>query len=175
MKCSKKIHSAVPREAFSVKSYLFIIISVPGRKFALIMGIPKREKKQDGDKELSIRSLIILSSNVCVCVCVCLSVCLCGVLPAQLCPIICHPMDCSPPGCSVRGILQARTLEWVAISFSRGASPPRDRTSSGGFFTTAPPGKSGFKWCHLIRYSLSLWVSFCFAISFVSFLFRFHI
>ena len=37
-------------------------------------------------------------------------------------------MDCSPPVSSVRGILQARTLEWVAISFSRGSSRPRDRT-----------------------------------------------
>ena len=36
----------------------------------------------------------------------------------QLCPTLCDPMDCSPPGFSVHGILQARTLEWVAISFS---------------------------------------------------------
>ena len=40
----------------------------------------------------------------------------------------CDPMDCSPPGSSIHGILQARTLEWVAISFSRGSSQPRDRT-----------------------------------------------
>ena len=37
-------------------------------------------------------------------------------------------MDCSSPGSSVHGILQARILEWVAISFSRGTSQPRDRT-----------------------------------------------
>ena len=37
----------------------------------------------------------------------------------QSCPTLCDPMDCSPPGFSVHGILQARTLEWVAISFSR--------------------------------------------------------
>ena len=43
-------------------------------------------------------------------------------------PTLCHPVDCSPPGSSVRGILQARTLEWVAIPFSRGSSRPRDRT-----------------------------------------------
>ena len=36
----------------------------------------------------------------------------------QLCPTLCDPKDCSPPGSSVRGILQARILEWVAISFS---------------------------------------------------------
>ena len=37
---------------------------------------------------------------------------------AQSCPTLFDPMDCSPPGCSVHGIVQARTLEWVAISFS---------------------------------------------------------
>ena len=47
---------------------------------------------------------------------------------AQLCPNLCDPMDCSPPGSSVHGIFQARVLEWVAISFSRGSSWPRDRT-----------------------------------------------
>ena len=39
-----------------------------------------------------------------------------------------HPLDCSPPGSSVHGILQARILEWVAISFSRGSSQSRDLT-----------------------------------------------
>ena len=38
---------------------------------------------------------------------------------AQSCPTLCNPMDCSLPGSSVRGIFQARLLEWVAISFSR--------------------------------------------------------
>ena len=47
---------------------------------------------------------------------------------AQSCPTLCDPMDCSPPGSSVHGILQARILEWVAISFSRGSSWSRDRT-----------------------------------------------
>ena len=41
---------------------------------------------------------------------------------AQLYPTLCNPVDCSLPGFSVRGILQARILEWVAISFSRGSS-----------------------------------------------------
>ena len=41
----------------------------------------------------------------------------------QSCPTLCDPMDCSPPGSSVHGILQARILEWVAISFSRGIFP----------------------------------------------------
>ena len=47
---------------------------------------------------------------------------------AQSCPTLCDPVDGSPPGSFVYGILQARILEWVAISFSRGSSWPRDRT-----------------------------------------------
>ena len=47
---------------------------------------------------------------------------------AQLWLTLWDPMDCSPPGFSVRGILQARILEQVAISSSRGSSRPRDRT-----------------------------------------------
>ena len=49
---------------------------------------------------------------------------------AQLCPTLCNPMDCSPPSSSVRGILRARRLEWVAISSSRGSSRPRNQTRS---------------------------------------------
>ena len=49
-------------------------------------------------------------------------------LVAQLCPTVCHPMDCGPPGSSVQGILQARILEWVAIPFSKGYSWPRDQS-----------------------------------------------
>ena len=50
------------------------------------------------------------------------------VLITQLCPILFDPMDCSPPGSSMHGILQARILEWVATPFSRGSSWPRDQT-----------------------------------------------
>ena len=49
-------------------------------------------------------------------------------LVAQSCLALCDPLDCSPPGSSVCGILQARILEWVAISYSRGSSWPRERT-----------------------------------------------
>ena len=60
---------------------------------------------------------------------------------------LCDLMDYSPPGSSVYGISQARILEWVAISFSRGSSGSRDQATSpalaGGFFTVAPPRKSG--------------------------------
>ena len=53
--------------------------------------------------------------------------CVCAKL-FQFCLTLCNPMDCSPPGSSVHGILQARTLEWVAMPFSRGSSPPRSQT-----------------------------------------------
>ena len=60
-------------------------------------------------------------------------------MSTQSCPAVCNSMNCSPPGCSVHGIFQARILEWVAISFSRGSSWPRDWTQvscmAGGFFT----------------------------------------
>ena len=56
----------------------------------------------------------------------CLSVYVC-VLVAKSRLTLCDPMDCGPPGSSVHGILQARILEWVAISFSRGSSQLRDQ------------------------------------------------
>ena len=49
-------------------------------------------------------------------------------LAAQSCPTLYNPMDCSPPGSSVHEIFQARILEWVAVSFSRGSSQPKDQT-----------------------------------------------
>ena len=59
--------------------------------------------------------------------------------------LFCNLMDCSPPGYSVRGILQAGKLEWVAISSSRGSSWPRDWPHilciAGRFFTGEPQGK----------------------------------
>ena len=50
------------------------------------------------------------------------------VLVTQSCPTLCDPIHYSPPGSSVYGDFQARILEWVAISFSRRSSQPRDRT-----------------------------------------------
>ena len=49
-------------------------------------------------------------------------------LIAQSCPTLCDTMDYSLPGFSVQGILQARTLEWISIPFSRGSFKPRDQT-----------------------------------------------
>ena len=61
------------------------------------------------------------------------------VLATQSCPTLCDPMDCSLPGSLAHGILQARTLEWVVIPFSRGFSWPRDQIQvshiAGRFFT----------------------------------------
>ena len=65
-------------------------------------------------------------TSVCVCVyvCVCVSVCVHARLVAQLCLTLYDPIDCSPPGSTV----QARILEWVTMSSSRGSSQPRDKT-----------------------------------------------
>ena len=51
----------------------------------------------------------------------------------QSCPSLCDSMDCNLPGSSVHGILQTRVLEWVAISFSREFSRPRDQTQVSRF------------------------------------------
>ena len=67
----------------------------------------------------------------------------------QQCQTLCNPIDCSPPGSSVRGRdSPARILEWVAMSSSRGSSRPRDRTHvsyvscwQAGSLPIAPPGK----------------------------------
>ena len=63
-----------------------------------------------------------------------------NVIIAQSCPTLCDSMDCSPPGFSVHGILQARILEWVVMPFSRGSSWPRNRSRvshiAGRFFTS---------------------------------------
>ena len=63
----------------------------------------------------------------------------------QSCLTLCDPVDCSLPGSPICGIFQARILEWVAISFSRGSSQSRDwipfSRTAGGFFTGELPGK----------------------------------
>ena len=62
---------------------------------------------------------------------------------SQSCPTLCDPVNCGPPGSSVHGILQARTLEWVAVSFSRGSSGPRDQAQVSRIAgrRSEPPGK----------------------------------
>ena len=84
--------------------------------------------------------------------------CVC-VLVTQSCPALCNPIDCSLPGFSVHGILQARILEWVTISFSRGSSQPRDRTRvshiGGRHLTSEPPGKTIYALTYCIGVSIS--------------------
>ena len=67
----------------------------------------------------------------------------CLVIPS--CPALSNPVDCSPPGTSVHGILQARTLEWVAVPFSRGSTWPREWICipcvMRSFLTSEPLGK----------------------------------
>ena len=83
------------------------------------------------------------------------------VLSLQLCSTVCNPMDCSQPSSSVHGICQARILDWVAISSSRGSSPSRDHRGisfgsciAGRFFTTEPLRKP-----HIQAYVHILFVS----------------
>ena len=66
---------------------------------------------------------------------------------AQSCPTLCDPMDRSPPGFSVHGVLLARILEWVAVPSSKGSSRPRDRTRVSYVFCTRR--RALYRWCHL--------------------------
>ena len=71
-------------------------------------------------------------------------VCVCSV--ARLCLTLCDSMDCSPPGSTVRGISQAKILEWAAIFPTPGDLPhpgikPTSPALADGFFTTEPPVK----------------------------------
>ena len=63
------------------------------------------------------------------------------VLIALLCPTLCNPRDYSLPGSSIHQILQARILEWVTLSFSRGSSQPRDRTWVSGIVGRSLPSE----------------------------------
>ena len=95
-----------------------------GRKRTAIVWILKAHTGRESSLSVHGRTLGFMSCWLClICVCVCVCVWI-----TQLCLTLCDPMNCSPPGSSVHGILQARILEWVAISFSRGSSRPRDWT-----------------------------------------------
>ena len=81
------------------------------------------------------------------------------VLVTQVYLTLCDPVGCSPPGSSVHGISQARILEWVSISFSRGSSRPRDQTqvscTAGRFLPSEPSVKPKRYQCSFL---LLLWV-----------------
>ena len=76
-------------------------------------------------------------------------------LHAKSCLTLCDPVDCSPPGSSVRGIFQARVLEWVALPFCSGSSQPRDQTQvsciAGRFFTIWATGEIPLDLIGIIR------------------------
>ena len=77
-----------------------------------------------------------------------------------MCPTLCNPVDCSPPGSSIRGIFQARILGCVAISSSRGASQPRDWTHYRKILHCWVTGEAyGLKWACM---DTSLWFSHAF-------------
>ena len=116
-----------------------------------------------------------------ICRCVC-------VQSLQLCLTLCDPMDCSPPGSSVHGILQARILEWVAISFSRRPSQPRDGTHvsctspalAGGFLLLSHQGSQNMQVWNLKYRTVKLWMDFplcrkSMALTLVSFKVQSHI
>ena len=88
------------------------------------------------------------------------SVCAC----VLSCPTLCDPMDCSPPGSSVHGIFQARVLEWVAISFSRGSpqlkfASPMSPALASRFFTIWAIGEAQISYYQEIRLMVRSWDS----------------
>ena len=88
-----------------------------------------------------------------MCVCAC----------AQSWPALCNPMDCNPPGFSVCGISQGRIREWVAISYSRGSSHPRDQTwvscIVGRFFTNWATREVTHLWPLSYSFIEDCWIS----------------
>ena len=82
------------------------------------------------------------------------------VLVAELCPTLCGPIDCRQPGSSVHVIFQARTLECVAIPFSRGSSRPRDQTwvycITGKFFTIWATRETPVVWYWCSKLAINL-------------------
>ena len=84
----------------------------------------------------------------------------------QSCPTLCHPVDYSPPGSSVRGILQARILKWVPVPISRESSQPRDWTLSPALqadsLPSEPPVFSGllsvFSYLYFYLYSVFIFL-----------------
>ena len=105
-------------------------VSMPGEPHGqrnLVDYSPRGRKESDMTEQLHFTSLLLFSQLL------------------SWVQLFCHPMDSSLPGSSVHGISKARILDWVAISFSRESSQPRDRNHvsciAGEFFTTELPGK----------------------------------
>ena len=82
---------------------------------------------------------------------------------AQSCPTLCNPVNCSLPGSSVHRIFQARVLEWVVLSFSRGSSQPRDQTwvphIAGRRFTIWATREAKSDWIVVCNFTLYVGIS----------------
>ena len=91
---------------------------------------------------------------------------------AQSCPTLCEPIDCSLTGSSVHGILEARVLEWVAISFSTGSISnlriePRSFALRADSLPTEPLGKPVILYVYFVTiFMINLWHFLCFSINF---------
>ena len=107
VKIVNKIDNYIWVTQLQIKSQLILSVVACGFIFSLLIQFPKHFLSPP---------LPFVSFFLCVCT-----------KSLQSCPTLCHPMDCSPPGSFVHGILQARTLEWVAISSSTGSFWPRDQ------------------------------------------------
>ena len=110
-----------------LSSYLFILFSLSycTALISTILSFSSLICSSPSFILLSIPSVVFLFQLLC---CSSLFVCYSDSEVARLCLTLCDPVNCSPPGSSVHGILLARILEWVAISFSRGSSCLWDRT-----------------------------------------------
>ena len=138
--CFLKSSMVVSSEKMYVLNFLSNLKWKPGLPRFCLKGMPLQSCKAHGGMAVG----FALLSLTCVCT---------GSL--QLCLTLCEPMDCSPPGSSVHGILQARILEWVALPSSRGSSPLRNRTHTScdsclkdRFFNAELPGKPSLSHTH---------------------------
>ena len=111
----------------------------------------------DGKESACDAATNITTIYTCVCACA-------HAKSLQLCLTLCDPMDYSPPGSSVHGILQARILEREAIPFSRGSSRPRDQIQSlmspalaGRFFSTTWDSLSIYIYVYIYTHIYILW------------------
>ena len=102
------------RDKFGNKNYVFLVLCVLlmifSTSYIFICASNSLSEILHTNSPLYLYMYVYVYTHCCCCI------------VAQSCPTLCDPMDCSPPGFSVHGISQARILEWVAISFSRGSS-----------------------------------------------------